>query len=72
MADASLASPTIILEDWMIDDIDRTDAIFLVARHGREAPKIAGSHSACATNRGDPGEARRWRAIRSFIQRGIG
>ncbi len=56
----------------MIDDIDRTDAIFLVARHGREAPKIAGSHSACATNRGDPGEARRWRAIRSFIQRGIG
>ncbi len=56
----------------MIDDIDRTDAIFLVARHGREAPKVAGSHSACATSRGDTGEARRWRAIRSFIQRGIG
>lgn len=56
----------------MIDDIDRTDAIFLVARHGREAPKVAGSRSACAVNRGDAGEARRWRAIRSFIQQGIG
>lgn len=56
----------------MIDDIDRTDAIFLVARHGRDAPAIAGSKSVRACNRGDAGEARRWQAIRSFIQRSIG
>ena len=62
---------TILPEGWMIDDIDRTDAIFLVARHGRAAPDIAGSHSARAGNRGDTGEARRWQAIRSFIQRSI-
>ncbi len=56
----------------MIDDIDRTDAIFLVARHGRDAPDIAGSKSVRACNRGDADEARRWQAIRSFIQRSIG
>jgi len=56
----------------MIDDIDRTDAIFLVARHGRAASDVAGSHSARAGDRGDTGEARRWKAIRSFIQRSIG
>lgn len=56
----------------MIDDIDRTDAIFLVARHGRAAPDVARSHSARAGKRGDAGEAVRWQAIRSFIQRGIG
>ncbi|WP_156353061.1 MULTISPECIES: hypothetical protein [unclassified Sphingomonas] len=55
----------------MIDDIDRTDAIFLVARHGRAASDIAGSHSTRAGNRGDAGEAQRWKAIRSFIQRGV-
>jgi hypothetical protein len=55
----------------MIDDIDHTDAIFLVARHGRAAPDVAGSRSTRACNRGDTGEARRWQAIRNFIQRGI-
>ncbi len=55
----------------MIDDIDRTDAIFLIARHGNEAPHVAGTRSLCAGHRGDPGEAKRWRAIRSFIQRKI-
>ncbi len=56
----------------MIDDIDRTDAIFLVARHGRAASDVAGSRSARAGDRGDAGEARRWKAIRSFIQHSIG
>jgi|GEM_PF-3838604 len=56
----------------MIDDIDRTDAIFLVARHGRAASDVAGSRSVRAGRRGDAGEAVRWQAIRSFIQQGIG
>lgn len=56
----------------MIEDIDRTDAIFLVARHGRAASDVAGSHSALAGKRGDAGEAVRWQAIRSLIQRSIG
>ena len=56
----------------MIDDIDRTDAIFLVARHGRAAPDVAGSRSARAGRRGDAGEAVRWQAIRRFIQGSMG
>lgn len=56
----------------MIDEIDRTDAIFLVARHGRAASEVAGSHSVLAGKRGDAGEAHRWQAIRNFIQRSIG
>lgn len=55
----------------MIDDIDRTDAIFLVARHGSDAPQVAGTRSVRAGHRGDRGEAKRWRAIGSFIQRTI-
>lgn len=55
----------------MIDDIDRTDAIFLVAQHGRNAVKVAAAHTAGALGRGDRGEAQRWLAIRSFLERAM-
>lgn len=55
----------------MIDDIDRTDAIFLVAQHGRKAVQVADARTAGALGRGDCGEARRWLAIRSFLQQAM-
>lgn len=55
----------------MIDDIDRTDAIFLVAQHGRNAVQVAAAQTAGALGRGDRGEARRWLAIRSFLQQAM-
>ncbi len=55
----------------MIDDIDRTDAIFLVAQHGRNAVQVAAAQTAGALGRGDHGEARRWLAMRSFLQQAM-
>ncbi|MEN2747017.1 hypothetical protein [Sphingomonas sp. T9W2] len=55
----------------MSDDIDRTDAIFLVAQHGRNALQVAAARTAGALCRGDRGEAQRWLAIRSFLQRAM-
>jgi hypothetical protein len=58
--------------DTMIHDTDHTEAIYLVARHGRDAPQIAGTRYALAADRGDTGEARRWRSIRRFLRKHIG
>lgn len=55
----------------MIDDSDRTDAIFLVAQHGRKALQVAAAQTAGAIGRGDRGEAQRWLAIRSFLQQAM-
>ncbi|WP_156359938.1 hypothetical protein [Sphingomonas sp. Leaf10] len=55
----------------MIDDIDRTDAIFLIAQHGRNALQVAAAQTAGAIGRGDHGEAQRWLAMRSFLQRAM-
>jgi hypothetical protein len=62
----------LIRDHMMIDDTDQTEAIYLVARHGRDAPQIAGTRYALAAGRGDTGEARRWRSIRRFLRKHIG
>ncbi len=59
------------LEPTMLNDHDHIEAIYLVARHGREAPQIAGAQGAMAADRGDSEAVRRWRTIRRFIQRNI-
>ncbi|WP_230772575.1 hypothetical protein [Sphingomonas sp. Leaf4] len=56
----------------MIEDHDHIDAIFLVARYGREAPQVADGQRLQAADRGDRNEVRRWRGIRRFIRRSIG
>ncbi|MEP9400664.1 hypothetical protein [Sphingomonas sp. VNH70] len=55
----------------MLDDNDHIEAIFLVARHGRAAPEVAGRHCSQAADRGDRDEAKRWRTIRRFIRRSM-
>lgn len=55
----------------MIDDHDHIEAIFLTARHGRDAPKIAAAQGTIAAGRGDTREARRWRGISRLLRRTI-
>ncbi len=55
----------------MIEETDHIDAIFLVARYGREAPQIADGQRLQAASRGDRSEVRRWRGIRRVIRRSI-
>ncbi len=55
----------------MIDEHDHIEAIFLVARHGREAPRVADGQRLQAADRGDRDAVRRWRGIGRFIRRSI-
>ncbi len=55
----------------MLNQTDQVDAIFLVARHGRAAPIVAGHRVASAARNGDVDEARRWRMIRRHIDRHV-
>lgn len=55
----------------MINDNDHIEAIFLVARYGREASEIADHQRMEANDRGDRTEARRWRGIHRLLRRTI-
>lgn len=54
-----------------MDELDRTEAVFLIARHGRDAPAIAATKSERAHANGDRSGAKRWQNISVIIRQNI-